>query len=476
MNPEGWESILGAAGSVWSTITGAFNAAGDALAGVGQAVSFATDPIGALTNAFAEAAKFILATVIPWALKALTPDFTADWFLKQYAVVFSVAVIVWGLVFMIGLVRKRLTPTQIADMIVTGSPAFFLGCLVAPWGMFVVSGLIMTLTDGLVVWVTGTNLDIFLTQLGALVTNGNYLALLPAPLIANFLALFLLLSAVTMFLVLLMGLVMSYMTGGLFPLAWVWITLPETRRTAWLMVMALVAIWCAPLLIVLAILLATQMSASVAFQATETPGDAMAVVLAIAVPAIGMLMASLAPMMLGVMAASRVSPAGAAGMSTGLERDTFGGKIPQPSTKQQSAGDSQKSAGAIADTPTPAVSSTAAAKAAPAGGQAAVGGQAVSTAASTGAGATGAGAAGAGAAGAAGAGAAGAAGAGAAGAGAGGGAAAGVAAAGAGATATGVGAAVGVPLLVGAALAAGVSGGVKKAQSFASALAEMGRV
>mgnify|MGYP001547792678 CR=1 FL=1 len=469
MGPEGWGSIFDGAGSVWNTIVGAWNAAGDAAAGVANTVSFAADPIGFLTNAFGGAANFVLATVIPWALKAMAPDFSADWFLKQYAIVFSVAVIVWGLVFMIGLVRKRLTPTQVADMIVTGSPAFFLGCLLAPWGMFVVSGLIMTITSALAVWMTGTNIETFLSQLGALITNGDVLALLPAQIIANGLALFLLLSACTMFLVLLMGLVVSYLTGGLFPLAWVWITLPETRRTAWLMVMALLAIWCAPLLIILAIGLVTQMSANVAFQATQTPGDAMAVLLAIAVPALGMLMASLAPMMLGVMAASRVSPAGTAGMSSSLEGSSPLPKLPQPST-------SKKSAGEIADTPQPASVSSgspaAGAKTAAGGQTASAGAQTASTAGASGASNVGAGAAATGAGSAAGAGAA----AGGAGAGAGAGAAGAAGVAGAGASATGVGAAVGVPLLVGAAVVAAANSGKQKAQAFASALAEMGQM
>lgn len=471
MGPDGWDSIGQGIGSVWNTITGAWKAAGEAAAGIGNAVSFATDPIGFLTNAFGGAAKFILATVIPWALKALTPDFSAAWFLKQYAIVFSVAIITWGLVFMIGLIRKRLSPSQVADLIAVGSPTFFVGCLIAPWGMFVVGGLIMTITNALSVWMTGQNVDTFVTQVGTLVTNGDTLALLPEPLIALGLVIFLALSAVTMFLVLLMGLVVSYMTGGLFPLAWVWITLPETRRTAWLMVMALIAIWCAPILIILSIGLATQMAANYAFQATQKPGDAMAVVLAICVPAIGMLMASLAPMMLGVMAASRVSPAGTAGLSSGFGRDNLMNRLPQPSASRP------KSAGQVADTqpsapssPSSSPSSTSLPSASPSTAMAPAGSDAATAAAGTGAkaastaataetaGATAA-TAGAGASGSAGAGAAGA-----------------TAAAGAGTTATGVGAAVGVPLLVGAAVLAAANGGKQKARAFASALAEMGQM
>ncbi|MFJ4167817.1 hypothetical protein ACIPY5_19875 [Microbacterium sp. NPDC089698] len=470
MGPDGWGSIGDGFGSIWNTITGAWKAAGDAAAGIGNAVSFATDPIGFLTNAFGGAAKFILATVIPWALKALTPDFTSDWFLKQYSIVFSVAILVWGLVFMIGLVRKRLTPTQVADMIVTGSPAFFVGCLLAPWGMFVVGGLIMTITNALAVWMTGQNVDTFVTQVGTLVTNGDTLALLPEPLIALGLILFLLLSACTMFLVLLMGLVVSYMTGGLFPLAWVWITLPETRRTAWLMVLALIGIWCAPVLIILAIGIATQMSANVAFQATQTPGDAMAVVLAVCVPAIGMLMASLAPMMLGVMAATRVSPAGTAGLSSGFGRDNLVNRLPQPSSKPKSAGDVASTPPAASPTQAPSTSPAVMSTTSP--GTAVVGSEAATAAAGTGAkAATGAGAATANTAGAAAT--AGVAGTGAAG---GAGAAGATAAAGTGATATGVGAAVGVPLLVGAAVLAAANGGKQKARAFASALAEMGQM
>jgi type IV secretion system protein TrbL len=216
---------------------------GDVIGGVGDskdkldaALSFASDPIGYLAEKTQDGARSLAENVLPAMAKALEPDLTASWFLEAYKITFALAILAWVCQLIYGLVqtsRRKISASEMVDIIVARSPIFLLGCMFGP----VIGGLFVrffgALTNDIIKGTVGGSVDSVGDGVTSLVGTGDPGSIAGGAFVALIIYFVMILGLLVCLLTMIVMLVTLYLSGVMFPLAFQYLTSPTQSARAW---------------------------------------------------------------------------------------------------------------------------------------------------------------------------------------------------------------------------------------------------
>jgi len=423
-------------------------------------INFATDPFGFISHEMSTLAQGLSRQVIPALLDILAPDYTADWFLRSYSMSLTLAVLVMaGLMLWTGLERRsksgKVSTAALMDSWFKMVPVFLIGALSGPLIGSKISELLHGLTEALAQWGVESSTKEFYQGLADRFKTENLVNIIGGSLMALFILFMFSLCLMAVVFILMIQLATQYLIGALIPLGWVWIVNPRTRKFGWAGPLVWVAILVSHALLFLMLGIAYQAIAGLTLATPE--GGSIEQLTGLVVPTVLIAMTVFGPLSLVTMATRIASPTGGGGLSGNSGFSAPQGSGPRPSSPQRLADTQAQPPAASPSAPTAPVAPASTTAAPATAGTAAAGTGAASaagTAAATNAGTVGAAAGSAGAVSAG---------------------ASGATAAGAAASSTGVGAAVGVPIMVGAAALRLAAQGVKVAQEASEQAVEAGQ-
>lgn len=215
--------------------TGAARLWDDTAGAVGGAISFASDPLGAIFQATRDGAEGLATELLPALVHATEPDLSADFFIRAYAISFAAAILLWGILLImqfVDLSRNKIAGQDFIDTVFLNSSIFFGGALFGPWvGVFLVK-LFGSMSQGLIEWGVGASSDRMLETLTEMLDKDP--AAVPGGVIVGILLMVcMILGFLLVLLMLVVMLVTLYMAGAVMPLGLVWIASNRHHEMAW---------------------------------------------------------------------------------------------------------------------------------------------------------------------------------------------------------------------------------------------------
>ncbi|CAD6016037.1 hypothetical protein [Agreia sp. COWG] len=329
----GVDAVTGAAKDVAGAVGGV------ADAGV-QAVSFASDPLGFLVQKLQEGIHAVAAEVIPYLLKALEPDYTAEWWRSSYAVSFGVALVVLAFL-MIGTairrVRGEIGPRALLESYFFAIPAFLVGASFGPLVGIVVTKFFTAMAGSLALFFLDTTTSDFWKTFADRVSDKDAGKLGGSAMLSLLIFSVLMLALLGVAFILVIQLATQYLIGALIPLGLVWLAHPDTRSKAKIGPLIWISILMSHVLLILVLGIAFKAINGLLLTAQDNSADLqqMKTLVNIAVPTVLMAMVVLAPMSL-MKLAKWTTPGNGGGQSSqgGLSTPH---QAPQPGRQMQNA-------------------------------------------------------------------------------------------------------------------------------------------
>lgn len=192
---------------------------------VGDAISFASDPLGAIFQATRNGAEGLAKELLPALTRATEPDLSADFFIQAYAISFAVAIMAWGLLLVfqfVAVARGQMAGQDFVDTVFMRSMVFFTGALFGPWlGVFLVK-FFGSMSESLIVWGVGSSSDKMLESMTSMLEVQP--AAIPGGVIVGILLMICMILGFLLVVVMLaVMLVTLYLSGVVLPLGLVWV-------------------------------------------------------------------------------------------------------------------------------------------------------------------------------------------------------------------------------------------------------------
>jgi hypothetical protein len=216
-----------------SWVSGVFAKGKGAVEGVKKGIEFAQDPMGFITQQMQDAVHAVSGVLIPWLLSALHPNYDAQWWLKSYAMSFSVSMFVLAvqLLFIMGR-RKRgsLGPKEMLESSFIAAPAFLIGAAFGPVVGIAATKLFTAAGDAMAAWAVNSTTQEFFTKIAELASADDAGSLLNSAIVSMFVLGTLFLSLLGVAFIFIIQLATQYLVGAVLPLGFVWIVNPDTRK------------------------------------------------------------------------------------------------------------------------------------------------------------------------------------------------------------------------------------------------------
>jgi hypothetical protein len=216
-----------------SWVSGIFAKGKGAVDAAKKGIEFASDPFGFMVHETQNAVHAVAGVLIPWILSALHPDYNAQWWLKSYAVAFSMALFVLAVQLLVITVRRRrgsLGSKEMLESIFFAAPAFMIGAAIGPVVGIACTKLFTAATDAVAQWAIGSTTEEFFTKISDLADSGDSVALLGSGIVSLMVLGTLFLSLLGVVFILIIQLATQYLVGAVLPLGLVWIVNPDTRK------------------------------------------------------------------------------------------------------------------------------------------------------------------------------------------------------------------------------------------------------
>jgi type IV secretion system protein TrbL len=294
-------------------VTGAVSAAKPVADAVGEAVNFASDPLGAIFKATRDGARGLANDLLPALSKATEPDLSVDWFIKAYAISFALAIVVWGFLLLfqfVAVARGALAGQEFIEVLTTKTALFFGGALFGPLiGVMLVKAL-GGLSESLISWGIVSSSERMLATMDSMLKTDA--AAFPGGVIVGIgLMVCMIVGLFVVVIMLAVMLVTLYFSGVMAPLGMVWFTSAKHGSFGrkipllWLGILA-----CHPLLFFMLGIAYNMIAASASWMKWS---DGLGTLMNIIASFIALMIAGLAPMML--MKFAPVIPSGAGGQN-----------------------------------------------------------------------------------------------------------------------------------------------------------------
>ncbi|WP_182066373.1 hypothetical protein [Curtobacterium sp. ME12] len=216
-----------------SWISGVFAKGKGAVEGVKKGIEFAQDPLGFITQQMQDAVHAVAGVLIPWLLSALHPNYDAQWWLKSYAVSFSISMFVLAVQLLIITSRRRkgsLGAKEMLESIFIAAPAFLIGAAFGPVIGIALTKVFTAAGDSIAAWAVNSTTQEFFTKIAELAAADDAGALLNSAIVSMFVLGTLFLSLLGVAFIFIIQLATQYLVGAVLPLGFVWIVNPDTRK------------------------------------------------------------------------------------------------------------------------------------------------------------------------------------------------------------------------------------------------------
>lgn len=216
-----------------SWISGVFAKGKGAVEGVKKGIEFAQDPLAFITQQMQDAVHAVAGVLIPWLLSALHPNYDAQWWLKSYAVSFSISMFVLAVQLLIITGRRRkgsLGAKEMLESIFIAAPAFLIGAAFGPVVGIALTKLFTAAGDAIAAWAVNSTTQEFFTKIAELASADDAGALLNSAIVSMFVLGTLFLSLLGVAFIFIIQLATQYLVGAVLPLGFVWIVNPDTRK------------------------------------------------------------------------------------------------------------------------------------------------------------------------------------------------------------------------------------------------------
>jgi len=216
-----------------SWISGVFAKGKGAVEGVKKGIEFAQDPLGFITQQMQDAVHAVAGVLIPWLLSALHPNYDAQWWLKSYAVSFSISMFVLAVQLLIITSRRRkgsLGAKEMLESIFIAAPAFLIGAAFGPVVGIALTKVFTAAGDSIAAWAVNSTTQEFFTKIAELAAADDAGALLNSAIVSMFVLGTLFLSLLGVAFIFIIQLATQYLVGAVLPLGFVWIVNPDTRK------------------------------------------------------------------------------------------------------------------------------------------------------------------------------------------------------------------------------------------------------
>lgn len=216
-----------------SWISGVFAKGKGAVEGVKKGIEFAQDPLGFITQQMQDAVHAVAGVLIPWLLSALHPNYDAQWWLKSYAVSFSISMFVLAVQLLIITGRRRkgsLGAKEMLESIFIAAPAFLIGAAFGPVVGIALTKVFTAAGDSIAAWAVNSTTQEFFTKIAELAATDDAGALLNSAIVSMFVLGTLFLSLLGVAFIFIIQLATQYLIGAVLPLGFVWIVNPDTRK------------------------------------------------------------------------------------------------------------------------------------------------------------------------------------------------------------------------------------------------------
>lgn len=202
--------------------------------GIGGAISFASDPLGAVFQATRDGAQGLAKDLLPALSHATEPDLSADWFIQAYAISFALSIVVWGFLLLfqfIAVARGSMAGQDFFDVVLARSAVFFGGALFGPLLGVMLVRTLGALTDSLITWGIVSSSDKMLASMNEMLAVDA--GAIPGGVIIGILLMIcMILGLVLVMVMLVVMLVTLYFSGVLLPVGIVWIASAKHGSTA----------------------------------------------------------------------------------------------------------------------------------------------------------------------------------------------------------------------------------------------------
>jgi len=172
-----------------SWISGVFAKGKGAVEGVKKGIEFAQDPLGFITQQMQDAVHAVAGVLIPWLLSALHPNYDAQWWLKSYAVSFSISMFVLAVQLLIITSRRRkgsLGAKEMLESIFIAAPAFLIGAAFGPVVGIALTKVFTAAGDSIAAWAVNSTTQEFFTKIAELAAADDAGALLNSAIVSMF--------------------------------------------------------------------------------------------------------------------------------------------------------------------------------------------------------------------------------------------------------------------------------------------------
>ncbi|TCU82286.1 hypothetical protein EDF52_113140 [Curtobacterium sp. PhB42] len=216
-----------------SWISGVFAKGKGVVEGVKKGIEFAQDPLGFITQQIQDAVHAVAGVLIPWLLSALHPNYDAQWWLKSYAVSFSMSMFVLALQLLFITLRRKngsLGSKQLIESIFVAAPAFLIGAAFGPVIGIALTKVFTAAGDSIAEWAVNSTTQEFFTKIAELAADGDAGALLGSAVVSIVVLGTLFLSLLGVAFIFILQLATQYLVGAVLPLGFVWIVNPDTRK------------------------------------------------------------------------------------------------------------------------------------------------------------------------------------------------------------------------------------------------------
>ncbi|WP_414173015.1 hypothetical protein [Clavibacter tessellarius] len=293
-------SVCNAGDALGKAVDATIKADTGLVKGTVQAVAFSQDPLGWLVQRMQEGIHGIGAVMIPYALGVLEPDYSLDWWRVSYAISFGVAILILAFILIfvtIRRVRGDIGPKSLVESFFIAVPAFIGGAFAGPLLGMVITKFFTGLSSALAKYLLDTTTGDFYTSLADRASSGDAAKLVGSAMISMLVLSVLFLALIGVFFILVVQVATQYLVGALIPLGLVWMTHPDTRRSAKLGPVIWISILASHVLLILILGFAFKAIDGLLLKATDdATSDPMRTFVNLAVPTVLMAMVVFAPM------------------------------------------------------------------------------------------------------------------------------------------------------------------------------------
>lgn len=209
---------------------------GGALDVLTGAVGFWQDPWGNTFKTLQDAARGLAQDLLPALTEAATPDISADWFLRAYAISFAAGIIAAMFLLIpqfVRVARGRMAGRELLETLALRLPGFLAGAMFGPVAGQLVIRAAHSLSVSLIAWGIEGSYDSITDRLVALIDTTNPAAMTGGAFVAVVLMFCMVIGLFFVALVFIAQTVTLYFIGVLIPLFAAWMTDPNTQRHAW---------------------------------------------------------------------------------------------------------------------------------------------------------------------------------------------------------------------------------------------------